>query len=301
MFLLELKPTLKCNQTCYYCNIHEKSKFKDNDPIVDTDYVRYVLTCHRNADLFLQISGGEVGLLSNLSEFFEVLYNFPKVVNINIESNGLLRKIGFDFNGFRNIFYFEHLIFDINGRDVNTFYDLDFEKITRNHKFVIVSTEKTIDSILNNFDYFKDNGFFEERFWFKIIVPKSYTINFTKKLKNFYKRLNDYQNYTWELFRLDNQIGKKDCKSFRNFCAINPPQPFVDFEKKQLVHCGVVSEIAKRFSFTAENAELNMKCSLFSFEEYCKNCYVYDYSENKIDCILRSKRGDYCNRSYINV
>jgi hypothetical protein len=301
MFFLELKPILKCNQKCYYCDVHGKSKFENSIPVVDIDYVKFVLECHSKAELVIQISGGEIGLLSNLSEFFETILSFSNVKQIGIESNGLLRTLNFDFNKLPNAYYFEHLIFDINEKDVKTFYDLDFVRVNKNHRFVIVTTEKTVDSILNNFSYFKNNGFFKNKFWYKIIVPKSYDITFLKKLYVFYDLLNSYQNYKWELLRLNAEINNIDHQCFKNFCAINPPQPFVDFERKQLVHCGVVSERGVRFPFNKLNAELNLRSSLFKFADYCNTCHVYDYNDNKLNCILRSRKGDYCNRSYINV
>lgn len=301
MFFLELKPILKCNQKCYYCDVYGRSKFEDCTPVVDIDYLKFVLECHSDAELVIQISGGEIGLLSNLDEFFDTIISFSNVKQIGIESNGLLRTINFDFNKLPNTYYFEHLIFDIKGTNIEKFYDLDFKRVNKNHKFVIVSTEKTVNSILNNFDYFKSNGFFRKKFWYKIIVPKSYDIIFLEKLLIFYEKLNVYQDCKWELIRLGAELNNNDNSSLKHFCAINPPQPFVDFEREQLVHCGVVSERGVRFPFTKCNAKLNMNCSLFIFTDYCKNCYVYDYDENKLSCILRSRKGDYCNRSYINT
>lgn len=298
MFFLELKPTLKCNQTCYYCDVHGRSKFEKSTPYINTDYLRYILSCHGVVDLFVQVSGGEVGLLSNVDEFFNTIYDHPRVKYVGIESNGLLRKNGFDFNR-GNTLYSEHLIFDIDGQTIKTFYKLGFERINKRHRFVIVSTEKTVDSILNNFNFYKDRGLFRERFWFKIIVPKSYDITFLEKLYTFYEKLNEFQNYSWELFRLDAAIKKKDHTAYQKYCAINPPQPFIDFERTELVHCGVVSERGRRFKLTRDNIKSNMQCNLFGLEDYCKTCYVYDYGDAKVDCILRSKRGDYCNRSYI--
>jgi hypothetical protein len=81
------------------------------------------------------------------------------------------------------------LIFDIVGKKITKFYDLSLVSINRRHRFVIVTTEQTLNSVLDNFDYYKDKGLFDKRFWFKIIVPKSYSITFLDKLYEFYKRL----------------------------------------------------------------------------------------------------------------
>ena len=134
MFFLELKPTLKCNQKCYYCDVHGNSMFEDSDPVVDIDFLKFVLDCHKYADLTVQISGGEIGLLTNISEFFDTICSYSNVKKIGIESNGLLRKIGFDFASIKDSYYYEHLVFDIIEKDIRTFYDLDFNQVNDNHK-----------------------------------------------------------------------------------------------------------------------------------------------------------------------
>jgi len=136
-------------------------------------------------NLTVRINGGEPGILENIEEGIDTLLSHPKVKNVAIYSNGTVRYKGFKFIDYNNVFYQEHLILDIDDKHINKFFEMDFDPA---YKYVIILTNKTTNSLLKNYAYFKDMGLFNNNFYFKILVNKTIScrdyINDIEKLIN---------------------------------------------------------------------------------------------------------------------
>lgn len=287
IFNIELILTRQCNQTCYYCNLFDNSVNPSLE--IDLDFIKYCYDLH-NTDLKIEFCGGEPGLISNLDDLYKITYNHPNVKEIQVMSNGLVRKKGFDW--LDKIIYCEHLIFDIDGKNIVKFYDMDFCKDIN----VVVTTEKTITSLLNNFEYFQQFGLFQKNFWYKLMNPKKISITgFEEKLKTFFKKINDKHSYNM----VEGFLKNIDYSYQKRLCSINPPHPTIDLETNEYCHCGTYLMKCKRYNISSEIIRRNMICELFEYEDYCKSCYVFDSSPNKLDNIIKSKKGIYVNRGVI--
>lgn len=266
MKFLELLPTKACNQNCYYCNVYNKTKYKNNDNIeIDIDYLKYILDCHK-FDLYLELSGGEPGLIVNLDDAYKTLYECNRVKKIRIMSNGLIRRHGYDW--LDKIEYYEHSIFDIDGTNIIQFYpDMQIDTKYLN---VIITTPIMVESCLNNFKYFKSNTdiFNRHKFWLKILNPKTITaLDYADKIIELYTKLD-------RIDEISSLIDNNDKK--RKLCSKFPYLPAVDMEEQQYLHCGAYGMVCKRTNLTVTNVNKNKIGKLFSFESYCKNCYIYN-------------------------
>lgn len=274
MYFIELLLSMNCNQKCYYCDIKEVNE----EVKIDVDFLKYSLNCF-NTDLMVELCGGEPGLVSNLDDVYKTIYNTKHVKKIQIMSNGLVRLRDFDW--LNNVYYNEHLIFDIIDKDIVKFYNLHFDEV-KNRKYVIVTTENVVNSIIKNYSFFKDNGFLRDIFWYKIIKKKAFNI---ENMKTFSKLLN---------IRLYDPTIKEI-----ELCSMCPPQPAIDFDSKRLLHCAIFPKECKSYELNEKNCLKLMKCE---FKDYniCKKCYTIDYN-NKIQQIVKCKMGKYINRGYLNV
>lgn len=291
MFFLELITTKKCNQKCYYCNVWRHSYYPGPRFIeMDIDLLKHVIDSH-GVPMMIELCGGEPGIISNLDEVVKFLFDHPKVKKIQVMSNGLVRLYRYDW--LDKVIYNEHFIFDIDGTEIRTFYDnleLDF-----NLNNVIVTTERTTRSLLENWEYFQELGLFKSNFWFKLMNPKVKDIHgYETELKELFSRLGD----TNSVNMIEGFEDKRNFDKERKLCAMNPPQPFFDFEEEMFGHCGTYLIPSRRFAPTKENFQQNLKCSLFNYEDYCKNCYTFD-SGDKRSCIMDSLRGKARNRSFL--
>jgi hypothetical protein len=202
-------------------------------------------------------------------------------------SNGLLRMNGVDW--LDKVQYFEHLVYDIEGKSIKKFYPLDFID-----KTVIVSTEKTVKSILDNFEYFKEIGLFTDKFFIKIMNQKTHSIiPFLKDISLLYHKLKD--KYHIDMIR---SISNSAYDNKRMCCMRNPPHSFIDFEKKQLGHCAIFFDRSKTVDFSKESLNKLLVCDLFKDCDYCFNCYNFDNGLDKFKFILDSRNGEYKNRSF---
>ena len=300
VFFLELLVTKFCNQKCSYCNVYPTTKFKNlNEVEVDIDFLNKILEYFNYENMFMEICGGEPGCVKNLDEVFKTLYNHKNIKGIQVMSNGLVRKLGYEWITNKKVIYNEHLVKSINDKNIIKFYDdLIFEKI-KNRKYVIVTTEKTITSILKNFSFYKKLGMFDNMFWYKLLVDKTYSINgFQDKLINFYKKINqkDLQsNLTMIQYFID---GFESNITRKTLCAMNSPQPGIDFETKEILHCSAFLDRTNRVKFNKANCEKLLKMKLFNITDYCKSCYILDWTPEKIKCLIKSNNEIYTNRSY---
>lgn len=286
VFFIELNLTRSCNCACSYCDIFRPVT---DEPEVDIDFLKYVLKHYDTPNLMVELTGGEIGLIKNLDEVFKTVYNHKNVVKIQVMSNGLVRLRGVDW--LDKVTYNEHLIYDIVDKDIKKHYDLPI--IFRpNHYYVVVTTEKTTKSLLKNFDYFKSLRMFSSSFWYKIMNPKVVDIGkFHTDLEKFFGLLGDKNSIEMiECFR------GKDFSFKRSLCAKSNPQPAVDFETKELVHCGIVTMKCERSPATPQNVEESMRGVLFKEESYCDKCYTFDNSPGILERIIDCKKGKYWNR-----
>jgi hypothetical protein len=253
---------------------------------VDLDYLRWVLDQCPDK-LGVELTGGEIGLVPNINEVYEVVRNHPHVQHIIALSNGLLRKKDVDW--LKDIEYWEHLINDIEDKNIIKFYDdLDLKQ---DHRYVIVTTEKTTRSLLTNWSYFEDRGLFRPNFFYKLMNHKSNdSINrYFDHLVDLYTRLGDiyFQRmlihyYTLNKFNIPVYANKKA------MCQKWPPNIYVDLQKRILGHCAMNVNQSIKVEFSKNNL-YKMMCGELNENTYCGKCYSFD--NGKIRNYLR-------NRSY---
>lgn len=79
---INISITNDCNQQCYYCNNYDIN-YNSNDIInIDLDYLKYSLDLfNKNGinNLYIEISGGEPGLISNINELIKTLCSLKNV------------------------------------------------------------------------------------------------------------------------------------------------------------------------------------------------------------------------------
>ena len=265
VYFLELLVTKSCNKQCHYCNVHSMTD-SNLVPEMDLDFLKYILN-YIPPNTMIEFSGGEPGLISNLEEAFNIVYSHPNVKFVQIMSNGLVRIRGYDFLENDNVYYCEHLIEEINGKDIRLFYNSLAIVEKPRWRYVIVTTETTTKSLLKHFDYYKKLGFFREMYWYKIMNPKTKSVrSFKEELEKFYMKL-ESENYRDAIYVLDRirHIDKlnSSAKAKRLACGWNCPQISVDFETKELVHCGSYLEHSRKVKFTPENFRKHLHCNLF--------------------------------------
>jgi hypothetical protein len=274
--------TKKCNKDCYYCTTNNNT---DNIE-VDIDFLNYVLdTCPD--DLAVELTGGEIGLISNIDDFYYNVRKHPHVNYIKALSNGLLRKKVDWIDELDE--YWEHLIYEIKGKEIIRFYtDLGLQE---DHTYVIVTTESTTRSLLANWKYFRELGMFRDNFFYKLMNHKT-IINFENNT------IQSYWNDLFELYkRLDNEYFLKMLIHYlepqrhmvneKILCQRFPPNIYVDLQTRELGHCAMNVKMSLKDEFNKENLEKVMDG--VNENNYCARCYSFDNGKN---------RSKFRNRSY---
>jgi MoaA/NifB/PqqE/SkfB family radical SAM enzyme len=268
MYFIELILTRKCNQACFYCTTHSKGSTE-----VDIDYLKYVLDLLPD-ETGVELTGGEIGLIENIDEVYQTVKRHKNIMHIMVLSNGLMRLRNTSW--LNEVEYWEHLIYEIEGKRIIKFYDeLGLDE---DHRYIIVTTKNTIQSLLDNWDYFYDKGMFKENFFYKLMNHKSQY------------RIDDYHN---DLFKFYSLIGNvyfirmllhwrfnSHLKDQKRLCQKYSPNPFIDFETKQLGHCAINVNESIKVDFNKENLQKMMKGDL-SQNTYCKHCYTFDNGKNR--------------------
>ena len=274
MYNIQLMLTKKCNQSCYYCTTHN-----DDSVEVDLDYLRFVLD--QLPDYTgVELTGGEVGLIDNIDEIYQIVKDHKSIKHIAVLSNGLMRVRGFDW--LKDVEYWEHLIQDIHGKNIHKFYDLDLEQ---DHKYVIVTTEVTTKSLLENWNYFDKLGLFRPNFDYKIMNHKSkFDIKeYVTDLISLYKRLgNRYFKQMLSHYHMPKIMEKE-----KLLCQKWSPNPFVDFQTHQLGHCAMNVELSNKVHFSHRNLGFMIK-GAYSKNDYCKKCYSFDNGKGRSELDNRS-------------
>jgi MoaA/NifB/PqqE/SkfB family radical SAM enzyme len=281
MYFIELLITKRCNQECYYCTTQSSGSVQ-----VDIDYLKWVLDQFPN-ETGVELTGGEVGLVQNIDKVYRTIHDHPSIKHIMVMSNGLLRHCGVDW--INDVEYWEHLIYEIKDKKIIKFYpDLDLEQ---KHRYVIVTTELTTKSLIENWEYFEDMGMFRDNFFYKLMNHKSilsinkyfdYLIELYLKIDNVYFQrmlLHYYLNTKKSTYLKERKLR----------CQKYSPNPFVDLQTKQLGHCAINIQQSNKVDFSKENLKKLMNGEL-SENSYCEKCYSFDNGKN---------RSATNNRSYI--
>ncbi len=285
MLDIEFLLTRKCNQECYYCN---NSTYCNNQIEVDLDYFKYVLSLYYKLgikSIRLKLSGGEPGIVSNIEDLVELSNNLDYVKRIFILSNGTLRK---RFNSIQTLIggkfdeYHEHAALDISNKDILYFdRDITFFNSDDYTLNTLILTDITLNSLLNNFDYFSELGLFNRNMDFKLLTPKvsplnTNTLNLTKV---FYKRLLTVKD-------LSKDILTYSSKSFSfidrcidpvkvSICAMVSGLQYIDLENRKIGQCSAQVKQSQRYDITEDNIKKALQGDLFTVNDFCKKCIKY--------------------------
>lgn len=269
----------RCNQNCYYCDVWSQN-INEYKTSIDINKLNYIIDMFPKNSI-ARINGGEPGILDNIEKGVHALLNHPNIKYVVIYSNGTIRYKGYDFINYENVFYQEHLILDINDKQINKFYDMDFDP---RYKYVIILAPNTTKSLLENYDYFKKIGIFNQNFYFKILVNKTMDCK---------KYINDVENLIdkiildtgRELSFTKNVIERiknnEQDYNVKKMCVSFPYNVYIDFESNVLGHCTMVTSKTSTYPLNEKNIKKNLKGILFKEDEACKNCYMYE-SDSRI-------------------
>jgi len=273
MYFIELILTRKCNQSCFYCTTHSKGSKE-----VDIDFLKYALD-QLPDETGVELTGGEIGLINNIDEVYQTVRKHKKIKHIMVLSNGLMRLRGTDW--LNEVEYWEHLIYEIDGRRIVKFYDeLDLDQ---DHRYVIVTTKNTIQSLMENWDYFDDMGMFRENFFYKLMNHKSqYKIDeYFDDLCEFYLKIGDvYFQRMLIHYYAKKMFQKSMYDDSKKLCQKYSPNPFIDFETKKLGHCAINVNQSIKVDFNKDNL-IDLVYGKLSENDYCKKCYTFDNGKNR--------------------
>jgi len=277
--------TRNCNQSCYYCSIFRDGITEE----VNLTRLKYILDAGPS-NVTVEMTGGEVGLIPNLDAVFKLIYGHRSVKRIIVMSNGLVRKNGVDW--LDKVEYVEHLVKDIKGIDIIKFYDMNFDVNATN---IIVATEITTKSILYNWDHFKNSEIMNDNFFIKLMNNKTHDIKkYTDQALSLFSLMGDNRQYKMVKCFLNKQLYV----SQKKICSMNPPHTYIDFDDNVIGHCAVNFQGCDKKPFTIKNYDLLPSGELFSDCNYCTSCYSFDDGNDKAAYLIKSKKGDFMNRSY---
>jgi len=269
--------TRQCNQHCYYCDVYKPYENKQIE--VDLDYVQYVISLYGDIPLHIEISGGEPGLIINLVDIITSLLSKRNVIKMSLLSNGLCRN---KYNipelfGKKLNYYQEHSMLDIVNTDC-LYFEPENEILEDWMEQIIVLTDTTLNSLLNNFDYFESIDFFKPNRYFKSITPKKETLKADiDKLMLFFNKIKQY-NTLYLYGEMSQYLPRADT---RQLCAQYSYNPFIDIDAKKLRHCSMQVDRSVSYDITSENIQLSLKGKLFSYKSYCSVCYKYSANSPK--------------------
>lgn len=274
MFFVEFCLTKKCDQRCYYCDVNHKGFTEEVE--IDLDYFKWIVDelGKETKHLMVELCGGEPGLVSNLPDIVEFLLSHKSVEKTQIMSNGLVRvkhEALIDLVDWYN----EHLVMDIVGTEVKKFHDMEF-LYAPHTKNVIVMTERTVNSLIENEDYFRDI-IESPNFWFKTYVERGVWLStdHVELLKDFYLK----HKHVWLADHYMERLKFRDERLSVAVCAKSPFLPVIDMEDERIIHCAYhnfTDRITR--NITEKNLSNLVKKSLFKYDEqpeYCKKCHHY--------------------------
>lgn len=302
-FKLGILTTRKCNQCCYYCNNYNTNSDKT---IIDIDYLLWILKIYNNNNinnLYIELSGGEPSLIENISDVIQILHNINYVTKIDILSNGLFRKKYYNLlDYYTNLTCIEHNCLNINNKTINYFYNdiTFFNNKYNNVEPLIVLDELTLDSLINNFNYFNNIQLFNNKVDFKILTPKltDLTDDLLNKYNIFYQLLKDnYLNYR-KIFNDYLFLKRKPSCNINNItaCAKVSSMQYIDLENKKLGQCSMNVVENQNVDINEKNIHDAIIGKLFNKSEYCNKCIKYDENAYKY-LLMRLKNKNDCNIS----
>ena len=274
----------KCDQSCSYCDLKNFHKNHQKMIEADLDYFKYCISklSSLTDNLMIELTGGEPGLISNLSDFIEVLKQENSVVKTQLMSNGLVRKNHDDlYKEFDS--YNEHLISDIKDTEITMFHDLELIDLV-NGRSVVVLNKSTTNALLDNFEYFNEMGLFnEDKFWLKMFVERSITNDHTNQIIELFEKIDtSYAHYCITQLTVDDDFSQA-------ICSIYPWQPVINIENKKIIHCAFHNFSNQILvNCTDENMIKLINNDLFRTTDlrlYCKNCYLYNRNKNRFKSI----------------
>jgi len=271
LFYLEFILTKNCNQKCPYCDLTNKNITTTSE--ADIDYIKWLLDTIPTDNLYIEITGGEVGLISNLHDLATTIKLHKNVKFARIMSNGLVR---INHPSTIDIVdrYNEHLVEYINGTEFIKFYNMDFD-YQDNIKYVIVLDERTVRSILENYEYFEEYGLFNKnKFWLKQYVPRNgkFTPEHKADLLALYSKINTTQSkYCTTQLMVDNNNAREVCKKVSFL-------PGIDIIDRKLLHCSY-HNFTDRITYDCTKTTLTKLVNKTLFKDeagaYCDQCYLY--------------------------
>jgi hypothetical protein len=284
-YKLGILTTRICNQKCYYCNNYYDYTIK---PEIDIDYVLYILNIFNKCgvdNLYIELSGGEPGLLSNLKELIDKILGLKYIKKLDILTNGYIRKYNTSLiTDYNNIKYIEHPCLNINDKILNYFYDdiTFYNNIYNNVNQLIVMDDLTVTSLINNFNYFKNLKLFNNNIFFKLLTPKKQKLDddLLVKYKKFFSMIKRTSglNYHYlcmdELFLYRKHFGEE---TKRLICSKISSMQYIDLQNKIIGQCSMNVDLCYKADITEENIKKTINGLLFTEEaECCKQCIKYN-------------------------
>lgn len=307
MYNLEFLITKRCNQTCYYCN-NAKYQSENNLVEIDLDYIDWILKTYKKFGvdkIRIEISGGEPGIIKNFTDLIELFNSKKYITKIFLLSNGLIRKrFGNDIReliGSKFDAYHEHTALDIDDKNILYFYpELTYYNSNKDTTHVLVLDDITVNSLLNNFDYFKEHNLYNCNIDFKLLTPKVFypedeLINKSKEFYNKLKSVKNSINFS-DMFAeaINKFISRKLNTKSTSICSKISDLQYIDVEDKLIGQCSMQVEQCQKIDITENNIETVLKGLAFEKNKFCENCYKYNEKLNMF-YLERLVRNNYNN------
>lgn len=278
-YFLEIPLLYKCNQKCDYCNV-----WKMNSTIleIDLDYLSWCLNEYPD-NLLIELTGGEPGLLSEncIYKIIKELRSHNHVKKIQLNSNGLIRVKYPDL--IKEVDYYnEHLVYELNGKEINKFYDVEiFPDKYSNLTSIIVLTKNTVTSLIEYTDYYEKLGIIGDKAYLKVMNFKSNHLLLQEDLNALYESLKGHTK--------NGNIDSTFCNT-QTLCSLFSHSPALNLFEKKILHCSINYDLTEKASISKVNIKKHVHGKLFSKakKEYCNKCntpmcYVYSVFKDSLN------------------
>lgn len=278
--------TSKCNRACSYCD-HMTTNSADFDASVDLEHMLDILSLFPKHS-YVELSGGEPGLLANLLEIIDGISSLDNVDSIDVLSNGLAyQRYGSDlFKNEKLKSYREH------------WFSGDFENPHGKHEHVVVLSEDLLDYFFTKIEmFYEGSSISDKRIEFKLFTPKVYypENRYFARCESFYNYIRHYMTHPKTLEHIQTQLHYIDqynqLGSDGNYpCYLFPKNVFIDLEGNKIHQCSMaVCESRKSgYDITAENIRKLTMGKLFDRPlTACSKCYKHDAAYSKTELLKR--------------
>lgn len=238
-------------------------------PYVDLDFLERVLSNLKHP-MSITLSGGEPGLIKNISDVVSMIDNCPNVSKINILSNGkITTKI--DMASIQTkLEYRRHAItLEEIGSDYNSSIDMSY---------VVVLDDDMLETA--NPEEYK-----QYPIEWKLLTPKtSYpTTEYMLKATDFYQHVLDIKELHPKTrkfvdYHMDTSVKaffRSKSDAHQRLCARLPLSMFIEFPTKSIGHCSMDVCRSQKYLYSKEKFDEAMNGLLFQLEEQCTECYKY--------------------------